>query len=275
MEFRILGPVSVWSGNTEVTLNGTKQRTMLARLLLAEGRVLSDFQIGEMLWDEKPPETYQAQIYTYASRLRQRLGRNVQILRKGCGYTLRLLSGRFDYNEFIRLSQTGRAALQDQRYEEASAALREALALWQGPTLTDVTDHLAEAEGPSIEEARMEALESRITADLALGRHNEITAELVGLLQVHPLRERLRAQLMLALYESDRQADAFAVFHDGRTRLEEELGVDPGMTLRNTYQAILSGDLARLRPHRARAAVLPDLRPLGRQTRLDTVRRAF
>ncbi|WP_212994200.1 AfsR/SARP family transcriptional regulator [Actinoplanes auranticolor] len=243
---------------------------MLARLLLAEGRVLSDYQLGEILWAKNPPETYQAQIYTYASRLRQRLGTDVQVVRKGCGYGLRLLNGRFDYHEFTRLSHLGRAALQMHRYEEASAALSSALDLWQGPTLTDVTDHLIEAEGPAIEEARMEALEGRITADLALGRHQEITAELVGLLGANPLRERLRAQLMLALYECDRQADAFAVFHDGRLQLEEELGVDPGATLLNTYQAILTGDLERLNPHAARSNA-PSLFPAGRQTRFSMI----
>jgi DNA-binding SARP family transcriptional activator len=242
--FRILGPVGVWIDDNEVPLNGAKQRTMLAALLLADERVLSDYQLGELLWGRNPPETYQAQIYTYASRLRQRLRRGAQIVRKGPGYVLRLRSAWYDYREFQALSRTGRGALQNEQHAHAADVLREALDLWRGPTLSDVTEHLAEAACARIEEARMQALEGRIAADLALGRHDTVTSELVGLVGAYPLRERLRAQLMVALYESDRQADAFAVFHQGRAQLKEELGVEPGAALRRTYQAILAGGVA-------------------------------
>ncbi|MCY0941373.1 AfsR/SARP family transcriptional regulator [Streptomyces antarcticus] len=241
MEFRILGPVGLWSENSEILLNGTKQRTMLAALLLADERVLPDYQLGEALWGKEPPGTYQAQIYTYASRLRQHLEGHAEIIRKGSGYMMRILSARFDYSDFNTLSQAGHAALWARKYAQAADSLRAALSLWRGPTLTGVTDHLGEIEGPSIEEAQMETLESRISADLALGRHDQLTSELVGLVRTYPLRERLRAQLMAALCASDRQAEAFAVFHEGRRQLEEELGVDPGAALRHTYQAILTG----------------------------------
>lgn len=243
LEFRILGPVELWSDNSELPLNGKKQRTMLAALLLADEQVLPDYRLGEILWGKAPPETYQSQIYTYASRLRQHLHGQAEIVRKGTGYLLRTVSGRFDYSEFRALCAAGRTALRERNFREAAKVLREALALWRGPTLTDVTEQLMETAGPGIEEARMEALENRISADLALGRHEELTPELVALVGAHPLRERLRAQLMVALYMSDRQADAFAAYHAGRQHLEEELGVDPGPALRHAYQAILTGEL--------------------------------
>jgi SARP family transcriptional regulator, regulator of embCAB operon len=243
LEFRILGPVGLWSDNCELPLNGKKQRTMFAALLLADEQVLPDYRLGEMLWCKTPPETYQAQIYTYASRLRQHLGSQAEIVRKGTGYLLRTVSGQFDYHEFQMLCNAGRTALRMRNYLHATEVLQAALALWRGPTLTDVTDRLLETAGPGIEEARMEALENRISTDLALRRHEELTPELVDLVGAHPLRERLRAQLMVALYMSDRQADAFAVYHAGRQHLEEELGVDPGPALRHAYQAILTGEL--------------------------------
>lgn len=242
-DFRILGPVGIWIGDEEVPLNGTKQRTMLATLLLADERMLPDYRLGEALWGRRPPRTYQAQIYTYASRLRQHLNGTADIVRKGSGYALRIVSGRFDYHEFEELSRAGRVALQDRRFRQAAHSLHSALALWRGPTLADVTEHLRESERASIEEAYMEALESHIASNLALGHHVRMTAELVGLVRAHPLRERLRAQLMMALYATDRQADAFAVFQEGRRQLKEELGVDPGPALREAYQAILTGSL--------------------------------
>ncbi|WP_079056340.1 AfsR/SARP family transcriptional regulator [Streptomyces caeruleatus] len=243
MEFRILGPVGAWAAGREIPLNGTKQRTMLAALLLADERVLPDHRLGEALWGKQPPGTYQAQIYTYASRLRQHLENHAEIIRKGSGYMLRITSGRFDYGDFMMLSRSGRSALREGRFARAAELLRAALGLWRGPTLTDVTEHLGDTERPSIEEAYMETLETRISANLALGHHAQLTSELVGLVHAHPLRERLRAQLMLALYASDRQADAFTVFHEGRQLLDEELGVDPGSALRRTYQAILTGSV--------------------------------
>src|SRR5690349_1340268 len=119
MQFRILGPVGLWSGEDERTLRGAKQRTILAALLLARGRVLSDHHIGEMLWGKHPPETYQAQIYTYASRLRQRLADSVDITRKGSGYRMRLLNATLDYAEFEALASAGHAALKDNDHERA------------------------------------------------------------------------------------------------------------------------------------------------------------
>ncbi|GHJ15533.1 hypothetical protein TPA0908_35280 [Micromonospora sp. AKA38] len=241
MQFRILGPVGLWTDEDEVPLHGMKQRTLMAALMLSRGRALSDHQIGELLWGADPPETFQAQIYTYASRLRRLLRDSIQIVRRGASYTLHMPGTRFDYEEFTDLSAKGTAALREDRPQEAGEMLRQALDLWRGPAMTDVTEQLSDRERPAMEEARLTVLENRIDADLANHRHEEVTAELLGLVRQYPLRERLRAQLMLAHYQSDRRADAFAVFHEGRQCLDDELGVQPGAAMQYTYQAILTG----------------------------------
>ncbi|MFI5836575.1 BTAD domain-containing putative transcriptional regulator [Micromonospora sp. NPDC051300] len=242
MEIRILGPVKVLSGTTEIGLKGSKQRTFLAALLLAGERVLSDSTLSEMLWGSRPPATYQAQIYTYASQLRRQLGRSARIARQGTGYVLTVGSAWFDYREFERRHRAGRAALQRGEHEQAADLLRSALGLWRGPTLADVSAPLGERERPGIEEVRIEALAARIDADLALGRHREILPELISIVGAHPLRERFRAQLMTGLHRSDRQAEAFDVYYQGCRLLQEELGVDPSPTLRSAYELLLHAD---------------------------------
>jgi DNA-binding SARP family transcriptional activator len=244
MKLRILGPIRVTDGSDEDTLHGTKQRTVLATLLLANGRVVSDEQLADRLWDSNPPTTASAQIYTYVSRLRKFLAGELVISRLAAGYQMSMEDLDCDYLEFEQLSRNGVAALQDKRYAEAGSLLRQALALWRGPALCDATDRLIEVEGPRLEEARTMALEARIDADLAVGRHRQLTAELSGLVSTHLLRERFRAQLMTALYRCDRQAEAVAAYHEGRTVLAEELGVDPGPELTETYQQLLTGALA-------------------------------
>ncbi|MCO5995867.1 AfsR/SARP family transcriptional regulator [Actinoallomurus rhizosphaericola] len=244
MEFRILGPIRVTDGDHEEALRGAKQRTVLATLLLAGGRVVSDEQLTERLWDWHRPATASAQIYTYVSRLRKLLRGELVINRLTTGYQMNIDDLDCDHVRFEELSQAGAEALRDGRYTEAAAVLRRALGLWRGRALEDATARLIEMEGPRLQEARMTALEARIEADLALGRHRQLTAELTGLVASNPLRERLRAQLMTALYRCDRQAEAVAAYHEGRTLLVEELGVDPGRELTETYQQLLTGALA-------------------------------
>jgi DNA-binding SARP family transcriptional activator len=243
LEFRILGPVGFWREGYEAPLKGSKQKTLLAALLLAKGRMLTDSQLSDVLWGDEAPGTYQAQIYTYASRLRRHLNSNIWIVRQGPGYLLKIGSAQFDYNEFTQRSRAGRAALAEGRFDKAATLLHSALSLWRGPTLTDVTELLGESERPRIEEERMDTVENRIDAELALGQHDRLTSELIGLVGTHPLRERMRAQLMAALYRSDRQAEAFATYQEGCRLLADELGVDPGPKLKRTYQAILTGEL--------------------------------
>jgi SARP family transcriptional regulator, regulator of embCAB operon len=253
--FRILGPVGIWSNNVELSLGGAKQRTILAALLLADGWIVSDADLGEVLWGDTPPSTYQAQIYTYASRLRRHLGVEVIIDRRGHGYILKIGAARFDLKDFHDLSNAGHVAVRAGDFERAANRFRAALDVWSGPTLTAVTERLAENERPRIELARMDVLESRIDADLMVGRHQSLIGELSHLVSVHPLRESLRAKLMVALYRSDRQAEAFATFNEGCVLLREQLGVDPGPTLRTVHQTILTGDLHIEIPGSSAAAV--------------------
>ncbi|MFI6346382.1 BTAD domain-containing putative transcriptional regulator [Streptomyces sp. NPDC050560] len=260
MEFRVLGPVRVSDGEDGLVLHGAKQRTVLATLLLADGRAVSDEQLADRLWDERPPATASAQIYTYVSRLRKLFGDAAVITRLATGYQMKVEESSCDHVQFKRLAQAGAAALAEGHHADASSVLRRALALWRGPALDDATARLIAIEGPRLTEARMTALEGRIEADLALGRHRQLTAELTGLVAEDPLRERLRAQLITALYRCDRQADAVAAYHEGKRLLAEELGVDPGPELTETYQRLLTGALALRRPG-AWAGVVPAMLP--------------
>jgi DNA-binding SARP family transcriptional activator len=243
MEFRILGPVRIRTAGQDDAVSGSKQRTMLAALLLANGRALSDEHLSRMLWDTNPPSTATAQIHTYASRIRHRIGVDIPLVRIRTGYQLLAQHVRYDYREFLRLSAEGRSALDAQEFERAADLLNEALALWQGEALADATEHLIMTERPRLEEFRLETLESRIEAELIIGRHRQLVSELTGLVAHHPLREQFRALLMTALYRSDRQADAMSVYLAGRRMLAEELGVEPGLLLARTYQAVLTGEV--------------------------------
>ncbi|MFD7998269.1 AfsR/SARP family transcriptional regulator [Streptomyces mirabilis] len=256
MEFQLLGPVEAREGTRRIALSGSKVHTVLATLLLARGRVVGDGRLSELLWGWEPPATMNAQIYTYISRLRKLLGPRAELIRRQPGYQLLAEGARIDVVEFEQLDRQGRLALEERRFADAAELLRRALDLWQGPALASVTPYLAEAEVPQLEEARMTALEHRIEAELALGRHQPLVSELTGLVSEFPVRERLRAQLMAGLYRSGRQADALHVYHEGRAVLAEELGVDPGPDLTAAYQAALTGDLGRLpRPARTGSTV--------------------
>ncbi|MFD9570258.1 BTAD domain-containing putative transcriptional regulator [Streptomyces sp. NPDC059982] len=244
MDFRLLGPIEAKrGGGSTIPLSGSKVHTVLAALLLSEGRVVSDARLSALLWGWDPPATASAQIYTYMSRLRKHLGTEIEIVRRQPGYVLRAPGAWIDLTEFDRLDRLGREALTDRRFEEARTLLRDALELWRGTALANATEQLIESELPRLEEARMIALESRIEADLAVGRHEQVTAELTGLVAEHPVRERLRAQLMTALYRCGRQADALHTYYEGRAVLADQLGVDPGEALGSTYQAVLGGGL--------------------------------
>lgn len=244
MELRVLGPVEVVDAHGEpIELPGIKAQTVLATLALADGQAVSDTRLSSMLWSWYPPSTMTAQIYTHVSRLRKRLGPDVQLIRRPRGYQLRAECAELDLHAFERSARAGRAALARRHYREASDRLGSALARYRGTVLGNVTEYLAQAEQPRLEELRLAALEDRIEAELALGRHHGLVPELTALLSDHPLRERFRAQLMTALYRCDRQSDALALFQTGRRLLAEELGIDPGATLVAVHQAVLEGRL--------------------------------
>ncbi|MFI6849612.1 AfsR/SARP family transcriptional regulator [Kitasatospora sp. NBC_00085] len=261
LEFRLLGPVEAMADGREIRLDGAKQRSVLAALLLSDGQLLPDERLSALLWGWDPPATWNAQLHTYASRLRNRLGPRVDLVRRAPGYRLYIGPGRVDLHEFRRDADAGRRALEAGEYARAAELLSAALAHWRGTPLTGVTAQLAEKELPALEESRLAALENRIEADLALGGHRAGVPELRGLVAEHPTRERLRGQLMTALYRCDRQSDALEVYDQGRRLLAEELGVDPGPTLRELHRQVLSGTVpgpaAADRPTAARPVPAP------------------
>ena len=240
LEFRLLGPVQVWIRGSEVRLGGSKQRTVLAALLLARGRVVTDAALSTALWGEDPPRTSSAQIYTYVSRLRRSLGETVDLVRSGQGYALRAPEAWLDLDEYLALTRRGRAALEQSRPDVASLHLEAALGLWRGAALGSGTEFLAETEVAALEESRLCTRELWMEAELSLGRSRELIAELTAMVAAHPLRERFRAQLMTALSRSHRRADALRVFFDGRDLLADELGVDPSPLLTELYEEILA-----------------------------------
>jgi YVTN family beta-propeller protein len=254
MQFRILGSLEVLDGDTDVPLGGARQRAVLAILLLHRGEVLSVDRLVDELWGERSPDTATKTVQVYVSRLRKELGEGV-LLTRGGGYLLDIEPDQVDAARFERLAREGGNALERGDVSQARDRLGEALELWRGPALADLAyEDFAQAEVARLEELRLATLEERIDADLALGRHSELVPELETLVREHPARERLRAQLILALYRSGRQADALASYRDARRALLEELGLEPSRELQELEQAILRQDPALDAPARPRRA---------------------
>ena len=246
MEFRILGPLDVIAEGVPLNLGGPRQRALLAYLLIHAGAPVVRDQIIEDLWGDARPAQVENVLRVLVSRLRGALG-PVEIVAAGGGYMLELGDGVLDARRFEQLAAEGQDALRAGDAEHAAGRLREALALWQGNALVDFAyEEFAQGERARLEELRLAALEARIEADLALGRHQELVPELEALVAEHPLRERLAAQLMLALYRSGRQGDALASYRKLRSTLVEELGLEPGPELRELEQRILRQDAALL-----------------------------
>jgi DNA-binding SARP family transcriptional activator len=280
LSFGILGPLQVESGAGPLTLGGRKQRALLGLLLLHAGEVVSSDRLVDELWGERPPATAATSLRNVVTQLRKLLGTDT-IITRAPGYLLQVEPERFDRARFERLLAQARQA----EPREQSRLLREALALWRGPPLADlVYERFAQAEIRRLEELRLEALEQHFDARLALGEGPALVPELEALVHVHPLRERLRGQLMLALYRAGRQADALAAYHDARGSLVEELGLEPGRELQDLEKAILRHDgkldvaspLERgRRPARASKPKLAeyrrDLTQLAREGKLDPV----
>lgn len=251
MEFWILGPIEVWSEGRQVRLGGVKQRALLAVLLLHRNEVVSVDRLIDELWEGQPPATAVKTVQVHVSQLRKALGRDKRgdedeiLATRSPGYVLRVGPDELDSNRFEELVEEGRHALRSGDPNLATRTLLEALSLWRGPALADFAlDDFAQTEIARLEEARVSAIEERIDADLAAGRHHELVGELETLIRAHPLRERLRGQLMLALYRSDRQAEALAAYQDARRMLDEELGLEPSDSLQRLERAILVHDPA-------------------------------
>jgi DNA-binding SARP family transcriptional activator len=242
MEFRILGPLEAWDGARALPLGGTKQRGVLVLLLLNANRVVSAERLIDQLWGERPPETAASGLQVYVSRLRKLLPPGTLVTQPP-GYVLRVASDALDADRFEGLLAAARAARSRRELRRAAALLEEALSLWRGSALAEFAyEPFAQAEIARLEELRLVALEERIEARLALGRHADLVGELEALIAEHPLRERLRAHLILALYRSGRQAEALEAYQAARTALVEELGIEPGQELRELEKAILTQD---------------------------------
>jgi predicted ATPase/DNA-binding SARP family transcriptional activator len=270
--FSLLGPLAVSCNGEPVALGGQKRRALLAVLLLDSNRVVSRDRLIDALWGDEPPDTARNTIQVYVSQLRKLLPEGT-LQTAPPGYRLVADPDTIDLFEFIRLSQDGRTALETGDAASAAEALRTALALWRGPALADLAwEPFAQVEVVRLEELRLAALEDRIEADLALGRHGQLIGELEGLVAEHQLRERLRGQLMLALYRSGRQADALAVYHRARRTLVDELGIEPSESLRKLERAILEHDPSLeappARPTSTRRLPTPPTPLLGREREL-------
>jgi YVTN family beta-propeller protein len=253
MDFRILGPLEVLDEERPLDVGGGKQRSVLALLLLHANEVVSSDRLIDELWPDEPPASAAKIIQAHVSRLRKALdgvGEGI-LLTRGHGYLLRVEPGQLDRDRFRGLLEDGRAALAADDPDKAAETLRDALALWRGPPLAEFAyDSFAQEEIGRLEELHLAALEERIEADLAVGRHEAVVHELEQLAGRHPLRERVCGQLMLALYRSGRQAEALEVYRDARRTLADELGLEPSPTLQQLERAILSPDPALQAPMR-------------------------
>lgn len=243
MEFRILGPLEVVSAGNALPLGGTKQRALLALLLVHRNELVSIDRIVDELWGEHPPPTAAKNVQVYVSHLRKALGADA-LETTPPGYTLRLADAELDAQQAERILAEAPGLPTPERIE----LLQTALGLWRGPPLAELASlDFARAETARLEQLRLQLLKRRLDAELELGRHADVLLELERLVAAHPLDERLRRQLMLALYQSGRQADALAAFRDARRVLRDDLGLEPDEELRELERRILAHDPS-LRP---------------------------
>jgi DNA-binding SARP family transcriptional activator/ABC-type transport system substrate-binding protein/streptogramin lyase len=254
VEFRLLGPLEVVREDGPIRLGGARQRALLALLLLHANEDVSRDVLIDAIWSDRPPGTAAHSLDVQISRLRKAFAPAQPLVTRAGGYSLRLDHAELDVRRFEELLERGRRANALGSPEEALEALDAGLALWRGAPIADVAyEAFARADVERLEELRVVAVEERIDTELALGRHDTVAAELEPLIAQHPLRERLRAQRMLALYRCGRQAEALAVYADTRKRLVDELGIEPSQSLKELERAILRQD-ATLEPRRRRTA---------------------
>ena len=280
MRFQLLGGLAVWDDDGKpLPVVGPTRRGLLAILLLHADEILTADRLIDELWGERAPATAAKSLQVHVWRLRKALGANGSggpLATEAGGYVLRVTAGQLDLEVFERLLREGRAALSAGRARAASVALTQALALWHGPALAEFGDQpFARDASSRLEELHLEAVETRIDADLQLGRHRALIAELESLVSANPLCERLRAQLMLALYRSGRQAEALAIYRDTRDLFDDELGLQPGAELAELERAVLahdpSLDLANVAPSELQEAVVAR-DPEGESTLESTAR---
>ena len=247
MEFRILGPLEVLEDGRPLALGRLKERLVLAVLLLHANEFVSRERLIDELWGVSPPPTARKAVNVYISKLRQTLTRDGHepIATEDGGYRLVLDAELLDASRLRRLVGEAREQMDAGDVEAASGLLQKALALWRGPTLAGLPlESLGRDEVAELDELRLSALMDRIDCDLAQGGHEQVVGELQVLVREHPLRERLRAQQMLALYRSDRQVDALDAYQQARHTLIDELGIEPSESLQRLQQGILRHDPA-------------------------------
>ncbi len=285
LEFAVLGPLQVCSDAGQIALPSVKERALLAHLVARASRTVSTDELIDTLWGETPPRSAAKALQNHVLRLRNTLepdrdGSPVLLVTDGSGYRLNVADDAIDARRFERLVELGRRALQEGRVEAAAATLGDALELWRGPAYAGLeSTPFGGGEARRLEELRLIALEDRIAADLDLGRARETVGELESLVHEHPLRERFWQLLILALYRSDRQADALAAYSRARDVLLDELGVEPSNELRRLQVQVLEQDSALQAP--PRVLVLPDaLVPppgpfVGRHAELAILRAAW
>ena len=257
LDLRVLGPLEAHGDRGSIPLGGQKQRALLGLLVLNAGRVVATDRLLDELWGEQPPRTAATSLQNMVSNLRKALGAE-RLETRPPGYRLCVEQEETDLGRFERLVADARPLSGEQR----SQVLSSALALWRGAPLADFAfETFAQSEIRRLEERRLVTLEERIEADLDGGRHSELVAELEALVEQHPFRERLRAQLMIALYRAGRQAEALQAYHDARRALVDELGIEPGRPLQELFSRILRQDrsleLGAARPVRIEDEIRP------------------
>jgi DNA-binding SARP family transcriptional activator len=242
VEFFVLGPLDVVVDGDPIRLQAEKPRALLAVLLLRRNRVVSVSELVDELWGDDPPETATSALQVYVSQLRKAIGPE-RVLTKRPGYLLLVEEGELDVDRFEQMVREGREQLGAGDPAGASERLERALELWRGPALAEFRSGVfAREAGDRLEEERLAAVELRIEADLALGRHAQLVPELEELVERAPFRESPRRQLMLALYRSGRQADALELYRRTRDSFVDELGIEPGPELQELERAILRQD---------------------------------
>ena len=239
MEFRVLGPLQVVEGGESLPIGGATRRALLAYLLLRANRAVPSDELIDAIWDGQPPETAPSSLQNHVSRLRRVLGAD-RLLTRERSYELRVEPGELDCDIVEALVDEAERLDPPER----AAKLREALALWRGRPLAELDAFaFAQVEMRRLEEHRLDLLEDCLEAELAAGRSDGVVSELRALVAEHPLRERLRGQLMVSLYSHGRQAEALEVYRIGREKLVDEAGLEPGPALRELERAILRQEL--------------------------------
>ena len=264
LEFSILGPLQLRRQGRLLSLGGLRQRALLAYLLLHANELVPGDQVIEEVWGSAPPASAQSMLRVYVSKLRKLMGeaseRDGVLITRPPGYLLSVASEQIDARRFERFIDEGKQALGDDEAARAAELVREALRLWRGEPLADLAyEPFAQLERARLSELHRAALGTRIEADLRLGRHDDVIAELEALVAQDPLREAWRRQLILALYRAGRHPEALAAYREARSALVEELGIEPSRSLRLLEQAILRQDPALEPPANGRPPAPPAL----------------